>query len=140
MPTDTFITIPTNSGNLTLEYGEVYLNLAAGGIVRSPTLDKNIARALWEVFDRAANAPRPRGHFTVEYGPDGLPDWTTARPWEGPETTPPPTAPFAAKADGPTNCNIWRQAHPGTGPYPRTCERCKLGPCLFYNDDGSTRS
>jgi hypothetical protein len=40
----------------------------------------------------------------------------------------------ASTAPGPVNCNtiLRNQGHA----YPRTCERCKLGPCPFYDADG----
>jgi hypothetical protein len=42
-----------------------------------------------------------------------------------------------AEPSGPVNCtHVLRR----TGkPYPRTCERCRLGPCPFYNNDGSAK-
>ena len=37
---------------------------------------------------------------------------------------------------GPVNCkHVLRRA--GEAYYPRTCERCRLGPCPFYNHDGT---
>lgn len=33
-------------------------------------------------------------------------------------------------AGGPVNCNVVKRRQGGQ--YPRTCERCKLGPCPFY--------
>lgn len=45
----------------------------------------------------------------------------------------------AATSPGPVNCNIRIQHQPGRNAYPKTCERCGLGPCPFFNNDGSAK-
>lgn len=41
----------------------------------------------------------------------------------------------ASTSPGPVNCNT--RLHFQHQPYPRTCERCGLGPCPFFNPDGT---
>ena len=43
----------------------------------------------------------------------------------------------ASTSPGPVNCNIRRRLQ-GEG-YPRTCERCGLGPCPFFDNDGRSK-
>lgn len=43
----------------------------------------------------------------------------------------------ATTSPGPINCNV-RKFHQGSL-HPRTCERCGLGPCPFFNEDGSAK-
>lgn len=43
----------------------------------------------------------------------------------------------ASTSPGPVNCNV-RKRHQGEA-YPRTCERCGLGPCPFFNDNGAKK-
>lgn len=43
----------------------------------------------------------------------------------------------ASTSPGPVNCST-RKRHQGEI-YPRTCERCGLGPCPFFNDDGTKK-
>jgi hypothetical protein len=38
---------------------------------------------------------------------------------------------------GPVNCSIRRRFQ--NEPNPRTCERCGLGPCPFFNNDGTSK-
>lgn len=55
-------------------------------------------------------------------------------------TLPPPkpkATSHASTSPGPVNCNI--RLHYQGSMYPRTCERCGLGPCPFFNQDGSKR-
>lgn len=52
----------------------------------------------------------------------------------------PPNAPDTAHAStspGPLNCSIRKRFQ--NMPYPRTCERCGLGPCPFFHNDGSVK-
>lgn len=43
----------------------------------------------------------------------------------------------ASTSPGPVNCSI-RLRHQGRV-YPRTCERCGLGPCPFFHKDGTKK-
>ena len=46
--------------------------------------------------------------------------------------------PLERSPPGPVNCtHVLRREGKA---YPRTCERCRLGPCPFYNNDGSVKS
>src|SRR5258708_484556 len=40
----------------------------------------------------------------------------------------------ARTSPGPGNCSTWKRFHNEASP--RTCERCGLGPCPFFNNDG----
>jgi hypothetical protein len=44
---------------------------------------------------------------------------------------------LASTSPGPVNCSI-RLRHQGKL-YPRTCERCGLGPCPFFHKDGTAK-
>lgn len=39
----------------------------------------------------------------------------------------------AGYGKGPVNCNVARRREKPEAPYPRSCERCGLGPCPFYD-------
>lgn len=43
-----------------------------------------------------------------------------------------------AEAPGPVNCNMVKRREGKA--YPRTCERCGLGPCPFYHVDGKAKT
>jgi len=43
----------------------------------------------------------------------------------------------AKTSAGPINCSIWKRKQGQA--YPRTCERCGLGPCPFFNSDGTKK-
>lgn len=43
----------------------------------------------------------------------------------------------ATVARGPINCSTWLRFQGKA--YPRTCERCRLGPCPFFHDDGRNK-
>ena len=43
----------------------------------------------------------------------------------------------ASTSPGPVNCQIRKRFQKEA--YPRTCERCGLGPCPFFHDDGRSK-
>src|SRR5690606_34820630 len=44
----------------------------------------------------------------------------------------------ASTSPGPVNCQIRKRFQKEA--YPRTCERCGLGPCPFFHNDGRSKS
>lgn len=47
----------------------------------------------------------------------------------------------ACTSPGPVNCNLRLRAQAKVGdPIPKSCERCGLGPCPFFHDDGRRKA
>src|SRR5260370_5450107 len=86
------------------------------------------------LFNDEAIATAVAGQWGVSYQGLDVRDGTPAAQ----EFLEPQTEPMSAKTSpGPVNCSIRLRFH--NEAYPRTCARCGLGPCPFFNNDGTAK-